>query len=226
MERISYHQMFMNIAREVSRRSTCCRKQVGSILVSDRQKIISCGWNGVPSGKEHCADTFSASDRFQEDFFKKHGEWSKYNELHSELNCIIHCDRDKLKTATLYTTLSPCSECAKIIIASEDIDGMDIGPKSVEEFQKYIFESKTVFWSGPLGKVEDERYSQGSIQIADLISKSGTYSVVGGGDTLAFLEKNNLVDKFSFVSVGGSALLEYLSSGELVGLSAVINSNG
>ena len=115
---------------------------------------------------------------------------------------------------------------SKIIIASDDIDGMDIGPKSVEEFQKYIFESKTVFWSGPLGKVEDENYSQGSIQIADLISKSGTYSVVGGGDTLAFLEKNNLVDKFSFVSVGGSALLEYLSSGELVGLSAVINSNG
>ena len=119
MERISYHQMFMNIAKEVSRRSTCCRKQVGSILVSDRQKIISCGWNGVPAGKEHCADIFSPSDRFHEDFFKKHGEWSKYNELHSELNCIIHCDREKLKTATLYTTLSPCSECAKIIIASE-----------------------------------------------------------------------------------------------------------
>jgi dCMP deaminase len=119
MERISYHQMFMNIAKEVSRRSTCCRKQVGSILVSDKQKIISCGWNGVPSGKEHCADVFSSKDRYEEDFYKIHGEWSKDNELHSELNCIIHCDRDKLKTSTLYTTLSPCTECAKIIIASE-----------------------------------------------------------------------------------------------------------
>lgn len=114
----------------------------------------------------------------------------------------------------------------KIIVASDDIDGLDVGQNSLEEFKKIIFESKTVFWSGPLGKVEDEKYKNGSLQIADLISKSGTYSVVGGGDTLAFLEKNNLTHKFSFVSVGGSALLEYLSTGILVGLTAVINSNG
>lgn len=119
MDRISYHEMFMNIAKEVSKRSTCCRKQVGSILISDKKKIISCGWNGVPSGKKHCADFFSLEEKNKDEFYKIHGEWSKYNELHSELNCIIHCDRDLLKTATLYTTLSPCSECAKIIIASE-----------------------------------------------------------------------------------------------------------
>ena len=91
MERISYHQMFMNIAREVSRRSTCCRKQVGSILVSDRQKIISCGWNGVPSGKEHCADTFSASDRFQEDFFKIYDQSRlfKYGLIEGRLNVLL-----------------------------------------------------------------------------------------------------------------------------------------
>jgi len=114
----------------------------------------------------------------------------------------------------------------KIIVASDDVDGLDVGQNSLEEFKKIIFESKTVFWSGPLGKVEDEKYKNGSLQIADLISKSGTYSVVGGGDTLAFLEKYNLTHKFSFVSVGGSALLEYLSTGVLVGLTAVINSNG
>jgi dCMP deaminase len=118
MERIPYDQMFMNVAKEVSKRSTCCRKQVGSILISDKKKIISCGWNGVPSGKDHCYDVFEKEIN-KPDFYKIHGEWSKYNELHSELNCIIHCDRDKLKTSTLYTTLSPCSECAKIIIASE-----------------------------------------------------------------------------------------------------------
>ena len=119
MERISYDEMFINVAKEISKRSTCCRKQVGSILVSEKKKIISCGWNGVPSGKTHCHDTFSENEIAKPDFYKTHGEWSKFNELHSELNCIIHCDRDKLKTSTLYTTLSPCSECAKIIIASE-----------------------------------------------------------------------------------------------------------
>jgi dCMP deaminase len=119
MERISYDEMFINVAKEISKRSTCCRKQVGSILVSEKKKIISCGWNGVPTGKTHCYDTFGENEIAKPDFYKTHGEWSKYNELHSELNCIIHCDRDKLKTSTLYTTLSPCSECAKIIIASE-----------------------------------------------------------------------------------------------------------
>lgn len=114
----------------------------------------------------------------------------------------------------------------KIIVASDDTDGFDIGQNSIENFKKIIFESKTVFWSGPMGKIEDEKYKNGSIQIADLISKSGVYSVVGGGDTLAFLENNNLTHKFSFVSVGGSALLEYLSTGTLIGLTAVIENNG
>lgn len=114
----------------------------------------------------------------------------------------------------------------KIILASDSVDGFDIGPNSIEEFKKYIFDSKVIFWSGPLGKFEDEKYAQGSIQIADLISKSGSYSVVGGGDTLSFLTKYSLTDKFSFVSVGGSAMLEYLSTGKLVGLDAVLKNNG
>jgi len=114
----------------------------------------------------------------------------------------------------------------KIILASDTVDGFDIGEETIKKFGEIIFQSKTIFWSGPLGKIEDEKYSKGSLQIADLISKSGAYSVVGGGDTLAFLEKNNLTHKFSFVSVGGSALLEFLSSGTLIGLEAIKKVNG
>ncbi|NBO17480.1 MAG: phosphoglycerate kinase [Proteobacteria bacterium] len=114
----------------------------------------------------------------------------------------------------------------KIILANDFVDNFDIGQESIKKFGEIIFQSKTIFWSGPLGKVEDEKYKNGSIQIADLISKSGAYSVVGGGDTLAFLENNNLTHKFSFVSVGGSALLEYLSSGTLIGLEAIKKVNG
>jgi phosphoglycerate kinase len=114
----------------------------------------------------------------------------------------------------------------KIILGTDSIDEKDIGPNTVEEFKKYIRDSKIIFWAGPLGLVEEEKYAQGSIQIADLISKSGAYSVVGGGDTIAFLDKHNLIDKFSFVSVGGSAMLEYLSTGKLIGLQAVLKNNG
>jgi phosphoglycerate kinase len=114
----------------------------------------------------------------------------------------------------------------KIILGIDAIDRMDIGPATIEEFKKYLLDSKVIFWSGPLGKVEDEKYAAGSLAVADLISKSGAYSVVGGGDTLSFLDKHNLMDKFSFVSVGGSAMLEYLSTGKLVGLEAVIKNNG
>ena len=89
----------------------------------------------------------------------------------------------------------------------------------------YINESKIVFWAGPLGNVEDSKYENGSLQIADIISKSGAYSVAGGGDTISFLDKHDLIGKFSFISVGGSAMLEYLSTGKLVGLDAVLRNN-
>jgi phosphoglycerate kinase len=114
----------------------------------------------------------------------------------------------------------------KIILGVDSIDGKDIGPNTIEEFKKYINDSKIIFWAGPLGLVEDSKYENGSLQVADLISKSGAYSVVGGGDTISFLDKHNLLEKFSFVSVGGSAMLEYLSTGKLIGLQAVLKNNG
>lgn len=114
----------------------------------------------------------------------------------------------------------------KIVVASDSVDGFDIGEETIKKFGEIIFQAKTVFWSGPLGKVEEEKYQNGSKQIADLISKSGAYSVVGGGDTVSFLEKNDLLHKFSFVSVGGSALLEYLSTGSLVGIESIKKTNG
>jgi len=114
----------------------------------------------------------------------------------------------------------------RILVATDFVDNFDIGEETIKKFGEVIFESKTVFWSGPLGKIEDEKYQNGTMRIVDLISKSGAYSVVGGGDTLAFLENNNLTHKFSFVSVGGSALLEFLSNGTLIGLEALKKVNG
>jgi len=113
----------------------------------------------------------------------------------------------------------------KIILGVDNIDTKDIGPATIELFRKYLNDSKIIFWAGPLGNVEDKNYENGSLEIAEIISKSGAYSVVGGGDTISFLDKHDLIGKFSFVSVGGSAMLEYLSTGKLVGLDAVLRNN-
>lgn len=107
--------VYLGMARLISYRSTCARKQVGSIIASASGRIISSGWNGVAPGKEHCCDLF---DSLSEDFYIEHGKFSASNEIHSEMNAILNADREKLIGATLYVTLSPCINCAKIIVAS------------------------------------------------------------------------------------------------------------
>lgn len=98
---------------------------------------------------------------------------------------------------------------------------LDIGPKTVEDFVKIIQGSKMIIWNGPLGKVEEEQFSVGSGKIAEAIMNSGAFSVVGGGDTIAFLERIGSVDKFNYVSTGGGAMLEFLAGNKLPGLLAL-----
>ncbi len=95
---------------------------------------------------------------------------------------------------------------------------LDIGPKTVENFMKIIQGSKMIIWNGPVGKVEEEKFSVGSKKIAEAIVNSDVFSIVGGGDTLAFLERIGLIDKFSYVSTGGGAMLEFLAGNKLPGL--------
>ena len=98
---------------------------------------------------------------------------------------------------------------------------LDIGPETTSKFIKAINVSKVVIWNGPLGKVEEEKFSIGSKKISEAIINSGAFSVVGGGDTIAFLEKLSLVDKFNYVSTGGGAMLEFLAGDILPGLVAL-----
>jgi len=95
---------------------------------------------------------------------------------------------------------------------------LDIGPKTIQLFQEKISQAKTIFWNGPFGKIEEKKFSQGTLVIAKAILKSEAYSVIGGGDTNAFLDKYNLRDGFSFISTGGGAMLDYLVDGKLVGI--------
>ena len=102
----------------------------------------------------------------------------------------------------------------------------DIGPKTRKIFQEKILQAKTIFWNGPLGMIEQERFIQGSLYVAKAIIESNAYSVVGGGDLVAFLRKYNLRGKFDYVSTGGGAMLKFLSNEKLPGLEALKKSLG
>ena len=104
------------------------------------------------------------------------------------------------------------------IISDFDEMILDIGPKATEKFLEIIKNSRMIIWNGPLGKAEIEKFSYSSKKIAEAIISSNAFSVVGGGDTIAFIEKIGLIDKFSYISTGGGAMLEFLAGNKLPGL--------
>lgn len=108
-----------------------------------------------------------------------------------------------------------------LLISEMDESGMDITDESTANFSQIISLAKTIVWNGPVGKVEDPKYAKQSKILAEEVIKSGAYSVVGGGDTIAFLKKYKMLDKFSFYSIGGGAMLDFLSGGKLPGLEAL-----
>ena len=109
-------------------------------------------------------------------------------------------------------------------ISKEDII-LDIGPKTVEKIKKIIENSRTVFWNGPAGYFENENFENGSLQICKIIENNtknnSLYSVVGGGDTIAVINKTAALNNFNFVSTAGGAFLEYLEGKELPGIKAL-----
>ncbi|MGN6569281.1 MAG: phosphoglycerate kinase, partial [Flavipsychrobacter sp.] len=102
--------------------------------------------------------------------------------------------------------------------------GLDIGQMAIEQFTKVICESKTILWNGPMGVFEMEKFQHGTKAIADAVAKAtqdGAYSLVGGGDSVAAVNKFGYTDKVSYVSTGGGALLEYFEGKELPGIAAI-----
>jgi len=102
-----------------------------------------------------------------------------------------------------------------------DINEKDLDPKTISIFKEKISLAKTVFWAGPLGKIEEEKFQRGSKEIVRVIIESGAFSVVGGGEMVGFINKLGLTEKFNHVSTGGGALLDFISSGKLVGIEAL-----
>ena len=106
----------------------------------------------------------------------------------------------------------------------DEYEGLDSGPKSLEKFKKIIISSKTILWNGPVGVFELESFSKGTKEIGTTIAestKSGAFSLVGGGDSVAAVKKFKLEDEVSYVSTGGGAMLESLEGKILPGISAL-----
>ena len=102
---------------------------------------------------------------------------------------------------------------------------LDIGPKTIDTIKKIIENSKTVLWNGPAGYYENPNFANGSYEIAKAIikknKKKSIYSVVGGGDTIAFINGIKAIGDFNFVSTAGGAFLEYLEGKDLPGIKAL-----
>ncbi len=100
-----------------------------------------------------------------------------------------------------------------------DWEGMDIGPKTREIYADVIRNSKLVIWNGPMGVFEMDTFAKGTKAVADALAESpNTYSVIGGGDSAAAVEKFGLADKMSHISTGGGASLEFMEGKELPGV--------
>jgi phosphoglycerate kinase len=110
----------------------------------------------------------------------------------------------------------------KMIIASLTEDTFDIDQKTMEQFDRFICEAKTLVWNGPMGKFEDAKHMAGTKFVAEAVARTTGYRVVGGGDTEAAISLLKIDEKksFNFVSSGGGAMMQYLADRTLVGITA------
>ena len=114
---------------------------------------------------------------------------------------------------------------APVFSIPDEWEGVDIATGGKAKFREHILGCKTILWNGPVGVFEINKFSTGSRAVAEAIAeateKNGDYSLIGGGDSVACINKFGLVDKVSYVSTGGGALLEYMEGKELPGVAAI-----
>ena len=141
--------------------------------------------------------------------------------LSEKNNCKIVYPED----VTVGKDLNGSAKIKDVNKVSEDELILDIGPKTIQTVNNLIEKSETILWNGPAGYFENPNFAKGSLKIANKIvekNKSNTiYSVAGGGDTVALLNKIGVINNFNFVSTAGGAFLEYLEGKELPGIKAL-----
>lgn len=118
-------------------------------------------------------------------------------------------------------TEQAATEVKKISDIQEDDIILDVGPLSSQKYQEYIQDAKTIIWNGPLGVYELTPFAQGTKALAEAIAKASAFTVAGGGETLAAIDKFKVQDKISYISTGGGAFLEFLEGKALPAVSAL-----
>lgn len=102
-----------------------------------------------------------------------------------------------------------------------EFEGLDIGPKTVELFTKELADAKTVVWNGPVGVFEMSNFAKGTEEVCEVLAKSDSTTIIGGGDSATAAQNLGFADDFDHISTGGGASLEYLEGNELPGLAAI-----
>ena len=104
-----------------------------------------------------------------------------------------------------------------------DMEGLDIGPETVETYREALKDAKTIVWNGPMGVFEMPSFAKGTKAVAEILAESDAVTIIGGGDSAAAAEQFGLADKMSHISTGGGASLEYLEGKELPGIAVIQN---
>ncbi|MEK9177438.1 MAG: phosphoglycerate kinase, partial [Patescibacteria group bacterium] len=155
------------------------------------------------------------------DFFKAKGFEVGKSLVSNDKHIKELLDEPKLIIPTDVTVLGPSGQSDKDLgeVGKEDVID-DVGPKSIAALWPVIENAKTILWNGPMGRFEDD-FTRATDELAMMVAKSRARSIVGGGDTLASIQKLKLMDKFTFVSTAGGAMLDFLANGTLPGIEAL-----
>ena len=105
----------------------------------------------------------------------------------------------------------------------EDMEGLDIGPKTAKLYQEAVLSAKTVIWNGPMGVFENPTLAKGTIAVAQALADSDAITIVGGGDSAAACEQLGFAPKITHISTGGGASLEFLEGKDLPGVSCLLD---
>ena len=151
---------------------------------------------------------------------------SRANELHNELvEKAAENDVQVLLPVDHLAASEFSADAEAITVASENIPdgliGMDVGPETLKSYSSVITNAKSLVWNGPLGVFEFDNFTKGTLEVAELVASCNGITVVGGGDSVAAVNKFGFADRIDHVSTGGGASLEYLEGKILPGIAAL-----